>query len=77
MEGGDDRAEKGGCGDQPGGTVSVEETVESGGRATEDSEDIFDGTCAGDDSDSKIQSAVVRQWGRAGGMLRLDCRFFL
>ena len=70
-EGGDDGAEEGGCGDELDiiVVISVEETAESGGTAMEDSLDIVDGTCTGDDGDSKIQSAVVRQWGRTRGRL--------
>ena len=49
--------------------------MESEGRGTEDSEDIVDGTCAGDNGGSKIQSAVVPQRGRARGGFRFDCRF--
>ena len=69
MEGGDDwteeeggggGAEEGGCGDELDMIVvtSVEETL-----------DIVGGTCARDDGDSKIPSAVVRQWGRTRGRL--------
>ena len=76
-EGDDDGAEEGGSGDEL--DVIVVISVEgSEGTAMEDSLDIVDGTCTGDDGDSKIQSAVVRQWESQGrGLDSIAICFFI